>query len=242
MSTAKPLVLIPFIFLAACAPQPAEPEPTAPPPLTVGLTPATALLEEAVTVCAGQIPETGVQLRERFYPFIEADLTIHLGEPDPFPGFAATLAEERLLVITHPANPAASLTLDQVEAVFSGRIKDWSALGGGGGAIQVWAFYPADETRRAFDRAVLGPGLLTPDALLAPHPEAMLEVIAADPTAIGYLPAAFANEEVASILLGVELPVLALAETEPQGAALDLLLCLQSGPGQQIIRAHFNPD
>lgn len=242
MPTAKLLVLIPFIFLAACTPQLAEPEPTAPPPITVALTPATALLEKAVSACVGQLPETGVQLLERFYPHAQADLVLHLGEPQPFPGFAAPLAEEQLLVILHPGNPAASLTLDQVEAVFSGRIKDWSELGGGAGAIQVWAYYPADEARQAFDRAVLGPVLLTPDSLLAPHPQAMLQAIAGDPAAIGYLPATFANEEVSAILLDLNLPVLALAAAEPQGPALDLLLCLQSGAGHEIITALYTPD
>lgn len=242
MPPAKPLVLIPFILLAACSPQPAEPEPTALPPLTVALTPATALLEEAVSACAGELPDRGFQVEERFYPFAQADLVIHLGEPDPFPGFAVPLAEEQLLVILHPDNPAASLTLDEVKAIFSGRIKDWSALGGGAGAIQVWAYYPADEARQAFDRVVLKPGNLTPDALLVPHPRAMLQAITGEPAAIGYLPAAFASEEVSSILLGVELPVLALAAAEPEGAALEMLLCLQSGTGQKVINALYPPN
>lgn len=232
-----PLLLL--LLLAACSGGPSD-LPSA--PVTVNLTPATALLEPAIAACDEQLPPVSAIVRERFYPRANADLSIHLGEPEPFPGFAVELAQEQVLVILHPDNPAASLTLDQVGAIFSGEIANWSALGGRDQAIQVYAFYPADETRQAFDRAVLARSALTLDALLVPHPPAMLQSVAEDPAAIGYLPAAFASEEVSGILLGLDLPVLALAAEEPQGPALDLLLCLQSGPGRELIDAIYPSD
>lgn len=238
MTRISPLFLLFSLLLAACS---GAPSGQLAAPVTVALTPATALLEPAVAACGEQLPGVSAITQERFYPHANADLVIHLGEPQPFPGFAVPLAGEQVLVILHPNNPAASLTLSQVTAIFSGEILNWSVFGGRDQAIQTYAFYPVDETRQAFDRAVLAQAPLTPDALLVPHPQAMLQSVAEDPAAIGYLPAAFATDEVSGILLGLDLPVLSLAEEQPQGPALDLLLCLQSGPGQELIDALYLP-
>ena len=73
-------------------------------------------------------------------------------------------------------------------------------------------------------------------ANLAPDPAAMQQAVSANPDAIGYLTNAnLASSDLHTILLGVQLPVLILADSTPQGAASQLAACLQTGIGQDML-------
>jgi hypothetical protein len=53
--------------------------------------------------------------------------------------------------------------------------------------------------------------------------------------------AAWADETVKSIDLGLQMPVIAVTAEEPSGAVRDLLACLQGPVGQQAISEHYIP-
>jgi phosphate transport system substrate-binding protein len=193
----------------------------------------------AVSTCAAQNPDALIQIEESYPGQADADLFIRLGEPAPLPPFIAQIAGEELLLIVHPANQSASLTLDEVADIFSGRMRRWSEIGGDDRDIQVWVPLKVDETRQAFQQKVLKGGLVTPNAFLAPHPSAMLEAVSGNLDAIGYLPKAWSTGEVATIYLGIEMPVLVVADEEPQGAARELVACLQGDLGQSILEPFY---
>jgi phosphate transport system substrate-binding protein len=144
-----------------------------------------------------------------------------------------------VLLIVHPANQSASLTLEQVADIFSGHMRRWSEIGGDDRDIQVWAPLQADETRQIFQQGVLQGGVVTPNAFLAPHPSAMLEAVSGNLDAIGYLPKAWSTGEVATIYLGIHMPVLVVADEEPQDAARELVACLQGELGQSILEPFY---
>jgi phosphate transport system substrate-binding protein len=52
------------------------------------------------------------------------------------------------------ANPITELTKDQIRAIFSGSIKDWSAVGGAPGAVKAFVREPTAATREVFDQFV----------------------------------------------------------------------------------------
>jgi hypothetical protein len=232
----KRLLILTFL-LSACGPAGTEiPEPET---VVVALTPDVSPLRLAVTTCASQSPDALIRVEESYIGQMDADLLIRLGEPDPLPPFAAQVAQEELLLVVHPSNQSASLTLDQVADIFSGRMRHWSEIGGEDREIHVWALLKVDEARQAFEREVLHGGLVTLNAFLAPHPGAMLEVVSGDPDAIGYLPKAWSTGEVAPISLGIKMPVLVVADEEPQGPARELVACLQGDLGQEIIKPYY---
>ena len=156
----------------------------------------------------------------------DVDIYFRLCEPEQLPPFSAPLAWEEIVLITHPNADIGALNQTQLQALFSGS---------SGGDIQVWVPLQGDETRQAFESAILPNGLLTPFAKLAPDPAAMLAAVAADPDAIGYLPKAWLTDDINTFELGLRLPVLALADEELQGPALILVSCLQSETGQAVI-------
>ena len=223
---------------ASCGEQP--PEVTATPEVVrVAITPSARYAGLAVSTCAASITGAQFEINEVYPSQAEADLLVRLGMPDHQAAFSAQIASEDLVVVIHPDNPAGSLTLDQVQRLFTGKIENWADIGGKDADVQVWSLLPADETRAAFSEQVLENGLIATTANLAPTPEIMADTVASTPNAIGFLPLSWSSPDLNAILPGVRLPVLVVAASEPQGAARQLVVCLQSETGQEILSAFY---
>jgi ABC-type phosphate transport system substrate-binding protein len=149
-------------------------------------------------------------------------------------GYLALLGETEIKVIVNSSSTLQNLTLEEIKTIFR---KGTTASGQ---PLQVWILQD-DEVRPNFDAVVLNGEEAASQARIAPDPAAMLEAVSSDPTAIGYLPATWLNDEVRPLVLdlGLEsalsqklrLPILALAKVEPQGVSRTLLGCLQSPAG-----------
>jgi phosphate transport system substrate-binding protein len=59
-------------------------------------------------------------------------------------------------IVVNVANPIASLTKEQIRAIFAGDIKDWSQVGAPAGEIKTFVREPAAATRQIFDEFVFG--------------------------------------------------------------------------------------
>ena len=91
-------------------------------------------------------------------------------------------------MIVNYANPLAELSLEQVRAVFTGAITDWSSLPGKKrGAIAVMARNGNSGTADSFRALALQGAALTPAATLFEDSHALAEAVAADPDAIGFV-------------------------------------------------------
>lgn len=233
------LILFTLFSASGCAESPPEPA-AAPEVVRVAITPAAHHTGLAVSTCAASIDSASFEIIEVYASQAQADLLIHLGEPSPADVFAAQIAREDLVIILHPDNPAGSLTLNQVQQLFSGKIQNWSALDGDDLPVQVWSLLPADETRPVFISTVMENSLIATTASLAPTPEIMLATVTGTPAAIGFLPRSWINADITAILPGVSMPVLVAADGEPQGAARELVACLQGEVGQELLAAFFS--
>jgi phosphate transport system substrate-binding protein len=80
------------------------------------------------------------------------------------PGNEHVLALDGIAVVVNPANPVASLTLDQLRGIFSGAITNWSQIGEAPGDIHVYARDDKSGTFDTFKALVLGSTKLTPAA------------------------------------------------------------------------------
>ena len=221
------------LLLAGCA-QEVVPEPTAAPTtLAVSITPDARPITPLVSACAAEIPGLAVQITESFSEYAQGDLHIRLGVPEGFSGFSAQIAEDEITVVLHPENPVFSLTNQEIQALFSGQISNWSQLDGDDLPVSVWVPLAGSEDRVAFEETIMQGIPTSSGALLAPDPAAMLQAILSDSAAIGYLPRSWqASDEMIAIFLGISLPVLVTAPEPPQGAAAQLLACMQGEFGQ----------
>lgn len=237
-------------LLAGCS-QP--PEPTLPPPVPqVVVSPS---LEATVVAWvfayreAVGVPEFDlVPMSDEvaFDAVAEGGAVVAITGLEPPPGwFATPLARESLAVVLHPSNPVRGLSLEALTDLYTGRAADWSAVGGEALAVQLVVLPQGDALRERFDGVVLRDARVWPGALVAPSPQAVIELVRSDRGAIGYLPL---SQLVGSLRVvrveGVEpslaasggdtyplwFTVVATAPEEPVGAVRDWLAWLQANP------------
>lgn len=96
------------------------------------------------------------------------------------------IALDGLAVIVHPSNPLTALTVDQVRDIFSGRIRDWSQVGGARGAIVLHARDDRSGTYDTFRSLVMGSAALGA-ATRYESTDQLAAAVAADPRAIGFV-------------------------------------------------------
>jgi hypothetical protein len=242
MKAVHKLALIFSILASGCSlQQPLAEVSSAPPTLTpviVALAPQAKPVELALRACAELLPGTAVHLESDLMR--GAPLRIQLTEGENPPPYLYLLAQDELVVIVNPANPAIIPDLPALRAVYQGDVGRWEELGGQIGPIKLWAYPTGDILAQVFDAAYNLEGSLPSQAYLAPGPEQMLSAVAADQDAIGFIPRSWINDQVRAVeidqdALAIELPVLVLAEERPSGPSLALIECLQSGAGQQIL-------
>src|SRR5439155_3513426 len=77
---------------------------------------------------------------------------------DPGGIFFNKIARDAICVVTNPANPVADLSQDTIQAIFSGKIRDWSEVPGssGSGPIDLTVRTPASGTQDAFQKIFMG--------------------------------------------------------------------------------------
>lgn len=134
----------------------------------------------------------------------EAELVVTSGEP-PDGWFATPLGRIPLVLIVHPDNPVRDLGREELQGLFSGRTS-WTEAGGRGVAVQPVLPLPGEPAGEVFRQAILGDLRPWPGTLYAPTPEAMLQLVAENPGAIGVFPSVSVPPEVHAIRLDGVLP------------------------------------
>jgi phosphate transport system substrate-binding protein len=168
-------------------------------------------------------------------------------------GVVGTLiAKDAIAALVHKDNPINGLTTEQLRDIFSGKIKNWSEVGGADVAITVFVVKEASATREVFANAILDGGdygaveVITPDAR-------MLPTISRDIGAIGQLSFAFLdpNFEVKPLTIDGQIasvensdypisrPLYIATHGEPKGAVKDFLDWTLSPEGQTVIKKRF---
>jgi len=105
------------------------------------------------------------------------------------------LALDGLIVIVHPDNPVRSLTLDQIAAVFAGRITSWDQLGGLSSPVSLYVRDDRSGTLETFEAMVMGPRKLriAESAERLEDNADLSDLVSIDPTGIGFVGFAYAR-------------------------------------------------
>lgn len=102
------------------------------------------------------------------------------------------IARDAIAVIVHPDNPVGQLTLKQISDIYSGKIKNWSEIGGEDRPIVRLSRETNSGTHVYFLETVLRLGdaddktLFSTDTLLLPSSEGIIAEVRQNPNAIGY--------------------------------------------------------
>lgn len=110
---------------------------------------------------------------------------------------ATKLAKDGLAIIVNSSNNMANITLDQLAAVYSGKISNWKQLGGSNREIVVVGRDTSSGTYGFFQDAVLKGGTYRKEMLSMPSNAAVAQAVSQSKDAIGYVGVAYADEAAA---------------------------------------------
>ncbi len=222
------------ISQVACSPQLVTPGPLPSPVIwQVAVTPALAWLGPIFQRCASSQPGVNLVISQKPASQIDpaiVDLAFRWGGIAQPPAFAAEIGQDELAVVVNPTNPVNSLSSSQLIQLFNGSLTRWSQLDlkNFDGMVTAYRYALSEDVQQAADWLPVGPA-----GILAPDPAAVRQAVAAETYSVGYLPARWVDTSVKRVAiagLGTDQqtrPILALAQSEPQGARRALLLCVQ---------------
>ncbi|MFQ5576669.1 MAG: substrate-binding domain-containing protein [Anaerolineae bacterium] len=245
--------------LAACG---ATVEP--PPPLELRLSAtegAAAMLEQAgteyhraaahveVSVTAGSASRSLARLAAG-----QAAIALTAGLPPGSEPFRQTpVARDGAAIIVHPDNPVRALTLLELQQLYSGRILNWRQVQGSDAPVQVAVREPGSGLGAVFEARVMNGTRITPNARVFPTSRAVVQFVAQNPQAVGYVGAPLTGDGVAVVAVEEVLPrqenltngaypltydLFALTPPDAGPDGSDFVNFLLGPAGQEIVAAH----
>lgn len=97
------------------------------------------------------------------------------------------IALDGIAVVVHPSNPVNNLTREQIKAVYTGKISNWSELGGKNARIVVVSRDTSSGTFDSFEELALNKEKVRRDALTTASNQAGAQTVAQTPGGIAYV-------------------------------------------------------
>jgi hypothetical protein len=232
--------LLAVLLLAACQPVPVSTPIPTPVVWEIQYTSALSWLGPVFSDCISEQPHASIIVFEtppQALDPTEVDFAFRWGSPLEVQGYAAVIGWDDLAVIVHPSSPVETIPHANVIDIYAGTIRLWSQVSSANttdvGRIRLWGYPAGNDVMDVFDAFTGGP--IQGDAIvyLAPDPQAMIEAIAEDPSAIGFIPHRWLDSRVRAVSISdldgeiLRQPILALSAAEPQGDRRAWLLCVQ---------------
>ncbi len=109
------------------------------------------------------------------------------------------IAYDALAVVVHPSNKIANLTREQLEGIFTGKIKNWKEVGGADLAIVPYSRETSSGTYEFFKESVLKNKNYMNGIMSMPATGAIIQSVSQTKGAIGYVGLAYINKDVKAI-------------------------------------------
>ncbi len=97
------------------------------------------------------------------------------------------VAIDALIPVVHPSNPINNLTMEQLQAIYMGKVENWKELGGNDAPIVVFSRDTSSGTYETWSEKVLKKERVMPAALLQASNGAIVQSVASNPNGIGYI-------------------------------------------------------
>lgn len=106
---------------------------------------------------------------------------------------------DALAVVVHPSNKVENLTREQLEGIFTGKIKNWKEVGGADLKIVAYSRETSSGTYEFFKESVLKNKNYMNGILSMPATGAIIQSVSQTKGAIGYVGLAYLNKEVKAL-------------------------------------------
>jgi len=163
---------------------------------------------------------------------------------------AHVVAMDGIAVVIHPSNGITALSKQQVKDIYTGKITDWSKVGGNPGEIVVVSRDSASGTYEAFHGLALNKEKFSKKALREASNQAVVKVVSTTPGAIGYAGLGYLTNQVKTLTIeGViptvetvlsgeyayARPLFMYTNGAPKGVVKKYLDFIKSKEGQKIV-------
>jgi len=163
---------------------------------------------------------------------------------------ATIVAMDGIAVIVHPDNPVKEISKQQIKDIYTGKVSNWSAIGGDDKKIVVVSRDIASGTFEAFNEMALDKEKVRPDALMQASNQGIATTVANTPLAIGYVGLGYlsskvkalkvdgvtpSNETVLSKEYGLARPLYMYTNGEPKGVIREFVDFILSEEGQKLV-------
>ncbi|MBN1930924.1 MAG: PstS family phosphate ABC transporter substrate-binding protein [Desulfobacterales bacterium] len=144
---------------------------------------------------------TDIGNASRFIKSKEIELALERGAyPVPF-----RIAYDCIIPVVHPSNTIDNITLENLKAIYEGKIKNWNELGGPDRKIVVISRDTSSGTYEVWEDKVMNKERVYPGALLQASNGAVVQAISKNQNAVGYVGIAYLNESLKALKVnGVE--------------------------------------
>ncbi|MBY0424888.1 MAG: phosphate ABC transporter substrate-binding protein [Cytophagales bacterium] len=106
---------------------------------------------------------------------------------------STAIAKDPVAIVVNTKNPVSKLTIEQVRAIFSGEIKNWSQVGGANAPIQVWIRDEKSGTQTFFKEYVMHNEPFDAQSKKVTAHEAATDEIEKDPFAVTFVGITFTH-------------------------------------------------
>ena len=232
-----------LVLSAACSPPatPTPPDPT-PYPIRIQIDPGLPAVLPAVSACqaeqhsAALFTEMGIDLSSN--PDLLIGYAKNLELPHQF-----LLGSDLLVPVVSEKFSDALPSIDDLSSIYQAAPDPASS------STQIFPVTYAQSSifRQVFDEVLLDNQLENSSLLVAPDPESMQQMLIEAPNRVGYLPQNWLSPALVEIPLpftlrrALRLDIVVSANAPQNPAAQQLIACLQSGAGQQILAETYIP-
>jgi phosphate transport system substrate-binding protein len=111
------------------------------------------------------------------------------------------VAKDGLAIVVNPNNPVKEITIDQIKAIYTGEIDNWSDLGGPNKPIVVVSRDVSSGTYEVFKKLCLKGAAEKSGSLMLASNQAVAQTVAQTPDAIGYVGLGYLNNKVKALVV-----------------------------------------
>jgi phosphate transport system substrate-binding protein len=164
---------------------------------------------------------------------------------------AHKIALDGVIPIVHPSNKVTDIKLEQLKDIYNGNIKTWKEFGGSDRPISVVSRDTSSGTYEIWQEKVLGKDKLRPDSLQVASNGQMVQTVAQNPYAIGYIGIGYIDKSIKVIKINGINPtekgvrdftwpvaryLFIYSNGKPTGAAAKFIDFVLSKDGQNIVK------
>lgn len=109
------------------------------------------------------------------------------------------VAYDCIVAVVHPSNTVTNLSLAQLKSIYEGKVKNWSEVGGPDRPVVVISRDTSSGTYEVWEEKVMKKERVYPGALLQASNGAVVQAVAKNKNAVGYIGLGYVNDTVKAL-------------------------------------------